>query len=244
VSLAEHLTRAHRLLIWNPGYGEGWALYAEQLMDELGELERPEYVLGYLTSACCGRCGWWSTSACTSTCRSRPDAPLHPGGRPLGASTSAVAGARTAGVPRPAYARSEVTRYLGMPAQAISYALGERRIVELREERRRREGARLRPGPLPRRRARLRAGRARPPHRARPRPPNHRPDRRLTDLGGAAPTPSRRWSRTAAAGTRGHVTLARAARTRTEAARDRGRPSVPSATSRSHGPSLDHARAG
>jgi uncharacterized protein (DUF885 family) len=29
----------------------------------------------------------------------------------------------------PAYARSEVTRYLGKPAQAIRYALGERRSV-------------------------------------------------------------------------------------------------------------------
>ena len=30
------------------GHGEGWALYAERLMDEFGFLERPEYRLGYL----------------------------------------------------------------------------------------------------------------------------------------------------------------------------------------------------
>jgi len=30
------------------GHGEGWALYAERLMDEFGFLDRPEYRLGYL----------------------------------------------------------------------------------------------------------------------------------------------------------------------------------------------------
>ena len=40
----------------------------------------------------------------------------------------------------PAYADSEVTRYLGWPGQAISYAIGQRVIVELREERRARDG--------------------------------------------------------------------------------------------------------
>jgi uncharacterized protein (DUF885 family) len=39
------------------------------------------------------------------------------------------------------HARSEVTRYLGIPAQAMSYALGERAIVELRDGRRARDGA-------------------------------------------------------------------------------------------------------
>ena len=32
------------------GYAEGWALYAEQLMHELGYLEKPEYVLGMLAA--------------------------------------------------------------------------------------------------------------------------------------------------------------------------------------------------
>ena len=38
-------------------------------------------------------------------------------------------------------ARSEVTRYLGWPAQAISYAVGKREILALRDARRAREGA-------------------------------------------------------------------------------------------------------
>ena len=38
------------------------------------------------------------------------------------------------------HATSEVTRYLGWPGQAISYKVGERVILELRREARRRAG--------------------------------------------------------------------------------------------------------
>ena len=41
----------------------------------------------------------------------------------------------------PAHARSEVTRYLGWPGQAISYKVGQRVILQLRDEVRAREGA-------------------------------------------------------------------------------------------------------
>jgi uncharacterized protein (DUF885 family) len=41
------------------------------------------------------------------------------------------------------YAVSEVTRYLGWPGQAISYKLGERVILELRESEKRRLGERF-----------------------------------------------------------------------------------------------------
>jgi uncharacterized protein (DUF885 family) len=139
VSLAEHLTRAHRLLIWNPGYGEGWALYAEQLMDELGLLERPEYVLGYLTS-CLLRAVRVVVDIGLHLDLPIPDhAPVNPGGR-WSFEVGVEALERLAFLDRP-YAVSEVTRYLGMPAQAISYAIGAQRIVELREERRRLDGS-------------------------------------------------------------------------------------------------------
>ncbi|MGO1488965.1 MAG: DUF885 domain-containing protein [Arachnia sp.] len=36
---AEELNRWRRLISWNSGHGEGWALYAERLMDEFGHLE-------------------------------------------------------------------------------------------------------------------------------------------------------------------------------------------------------------
>ena len=40
----------------------------------------------------------------------------------------------------PAYARSEVTRYFGWPGQAISYKVGEKAILDLRRELRKRDG--------------------------------------------------------------------------------------------------------
>ncbi len=48
--LGDRLSRVHRLLFWLSGYGEGWALYAERLMGELGYLDQPEFVLGLLAS--------------------------------------------------------------------------------------------------------------------------------------------------------------------------------------------------
>ena len=42
------LNRWQRSLCWVSGHGEGWALYAERLMDELGYLEDPAHKLGML----------------------------------------------------------------------------------------------------------------------------------------------------------------------------------------------------
>lgn len=50
MTFAERLSRFHRLLVWYSGYGEGWALYTERLMHELGYFERPDYVFGMLAS--------------------------------------------------------------------------------------------------------------------------------------------------------------------------------------------------
>lgn len=47
---AARATRFHRLAGWSPGYGEGWALYAERLMDELGAFADPGDELGYLSN--------------------------------------------------------------------------------------------------------------------------------------------------------------------------------------------------
>src|SRR5256886_9375735 len=48
---AELLNRWRRLLCWVSGHGEGWALYAENLMDELGYLQDPGDRLGMLDSS-------------------------------------------------------------------------------------------------------------------------------------------------------------------------------------------------
>jgi uncharacterized protein (DUF885 family) len=139
VALSDRLSRSHRLISWRPGYGEGWALYAEQVMDELGELERPEYVLGYLGANLMRAVRVVVDLGLHLGYRIPDDAPLH-AGEPWTYDRAVDALVRLAflGVDE---ARSEVTRYLGWPAQAISYAVGKREILALREERQRREGA-------------------------------------------------------------------------------------------------------
>jgi uncharacterized protein (DUF885 family) len=139
LALADRLSRAHRLLIWNPGYGEGWALYTEQLMDELGLLEHPAYVLGYLAGELLRATRVVVDIGLHLGLPIPDDAPVHAGR--AWDFDRAVDALRELAFETPDYADSEVTRYLGWPAQAISYAIGQRAIVELREERRVRDGA-------------------------------------------------------------------------------------------------------
>jgi len=114
---------------------EGWALYAERLMDELGYLQDPGQRMGYLNAQA------------LRAARVVIDIGMHLGltvpddqhGLPVFAPgrrwTAALAGqflqART-GLPE-AFRTSEIVRYLGMPGQAISYKLGERAWLAGRE---------------------------------------------------------------------------------------------------------------
>lgn len=131
VSLSERLSRLHRLWVWMPGSGEGWALYAERLMDELGYLDEPDYVFGYLASQIHRAC------RVVIDIGSHLELPI-PGGQPFhpGESWSFETAVEMleeyATLDRP-YAESEINRYLGWPAQAIAYKLGEREILRLRE---------------------------------------------------------------------------------------------------------------
>ena len=131
MSLSDHLTRLHRTLAWRSGYGEGWALYAEGLMDELGYFEKPDYELGLVASQL------------LRACRIVIDIGMH---LDLGIESDIVAGdrwtfekavslLRSHAFLERDYAESEVTRYLGWPGQAISYKLGEQTIIDLRQAR-------------------------------------------------------------------------------------------------------------
>ncbi len=132
VYLAENLSRLHRLFVVCSGYAEGWALYAEELMDELGYLDRPEYVLGMLMAKLfrairvVADIGMHLELTIPTTFDDFP-------GQPWTYERCVELLERRAFLPLE-FAKSEATRYLGWPGQAISYKVGERVILDLREE--------------------------------------------------------------------------------------------------------------
>ena len=136
--LGDRLTRFQRTMAGSSGHAEGWALYAERLMGELGFLDDPAYELGMLRAQV------------MRAVRVVVDIGMHLE-LPIPDSERVHAGedwtpelglefvlARSR-FPED-FMRSEVDRYLGLPAQAISYKVGERVWREARAAVERREG--------------------------------------------------------------------------------------------------------
>jgi uncharacterized protein (DUF885 family) len=140
----QRLTRFQRLQGFVSGYGEGWALYAERLMEELGAFGDPADEMGYLSCQA------------LRAARIVVDIGLHLGlaapddigvlgdlgdvsGRTWDA-PMAVAMLEERAIEPSDMAISEVDRYLGLPGQAISYKVGERVWLEARQDARRRLG--------------------------------------------------------------------------------------------------------
>lgn len=130
----QSLSRAQRALIWYSGYGEGWALYTERLMEELGYFERPEWTLGMLASQLFRASRVVVDIGLHLEMVIPKDAPVF-GGEPW-SFERAVAFMSDVGLQPADYAVSDVMRYLGWPGQAISYKVGEREILKLRESER------------------------------------------------------------------------------------------------------------
>lgn len=140
VLMREHLSRYQRTLGWISGYGEGWALYAERLMDELGYFKDPGYELGFLSSQALRAARIIVDIGMHLGLSVPADVPGEVAGTAIDYDFSVDFLQRRALLPA-VEAESETIRYLGMPAQAISYKLGERTILELREAARARLGA-------------------------------------------------------------------------------------------------------
>lgn len=132
VSLTERLSRWHRLGEGYSGYAEGWALYTEKLMGELGYYELPEYEFGMLACQMMRACRVVIDIGSHLDFPIPADAPFHPGER--WSFDLAVEVCRDVAGMTHEHAVSEVTRYLGWPGQAISYKVGERVMLALREE--------------------------------------------------------------------------------------------------------------
>jgi len=123
-----------RSLAGTSGHAEGWALYAERLMDELGYLQKPADRLGMLDGQ-----------------RMRAARVVLDIGVHLGKPNLAGTGPWTADDAlefmranvnmNDSFIRFEVDRYLGWPGQAPSYKVGQRIWEQLRDEVKKREGA-------------------------------------------------------------------------------------------------------
>jgi uncharacterized protein (DUF885 family) len=121
------------------GHGEGWALYAERLMDELGYLDRPEYRLGYLRAQAMRAVRVIVDLGMHLELTIPEGQAFHPGERWSPALGQAFVDERSR---FPAdFMASEIVRYLGWPGQAISYKVGERVWLEARREVERLQGA-------------------------------------------------------------------------------------------------------
>ncbi|MGZ4450916.1 MAG: DUF885 domain-containing protein [Nocardioides sp.] len=132
---SELLNRWRRLFSWTSGHGEGWALYAERLMAELGYMDDPGNYMGMLggQSLRAARvvldigvhCGF--------------EAPEEVGGGEW-TYDKAWAFLTAHAFESEGMLRFELNRYLGWPGQAPSYKIGERLWMQLRDEVRQREG--------------------------------------------------------------------------------------------------------
>jgi uncharacterized protein (DUF885 family) len=122
-----------RQLAGTSGHAEGWALYAERLMQELGYLDDPADRLGMLDGQRM-RAARVVLDIGVHLGKPRPD-----GAGPWTAEYAFEFMGANVNMP-PEFVRFEVHRYLGWPGQAPSYKVGQRIWEQLRDEVRRREG--------------------------------------------------------------------------------------------------------
>jgi uncharacterized protein (DUF885 family) len=110
---------------------EGWALYAERLMDELGFLGQPGARMGYLDAQMARAIRVVIDIGMHLSLPVPADAPMF-AGEPWTAERGLEFFVAHSGLPRD-FLQSEIVRYLGGPGQAIGYKLGERAWLAGRE---------------------------------------------------------------------------------------------------------------
>jgi uncharacterized protein (DUF885 family) len=109
-------------------FGEGWALYAERLADEMDLYSSPENLLGAVSASL------------LRAVRLVVDTGLHA----LGWRRQEAVEFMAAHVPLPEpFLADEVDRYIVMPGQALSYLTGQRELLRLRDEASERLGSRF-----------------------------------------------------------------------------------------------------
>ncbi|MEU1375439.1 DUF885 domain-containing protein [Streptomyces triculaminicus] len=141
VAVADRLSRYQITLGKVSANVEGWALYAERLMDELGFLTDPARRLGYLDKQMLRIIRVIVDIGMHLELTIPTHSGFHPGERWTPELATAFMAAYHGS---PAARRAgEIDRYLGWPGQAIGYKLGERAWLRGREAARRRQGPRF-----------------------------------------------------------------------------------------------------
>jgi uncharacterized protein (DUF885 family) len=139
VYLRDELNRWQRMMCWVSGHGEGWALYAERLMDELGYLSDPGNKLGMLDAQLLRAAQVDDDPGVHLEFAVPPDSPWRPG--ETWNADLAWEFLRSRVQTDDAMLRFELDRYMGWPGQASAYKIGERIWLAAREEARQRKGA-------------------------------------------------------------------------------------------------------
>lgn len=104
--------------LWITAYGEGWALYAESLGEQMGFYRQPETKIGYLSSEIMR-----ASRLVVDTGLHRYDWKRRQAIDYLVDNAGLEAG----------FAAAEVDRYISVPGQALAYKVGELKIKALRE---------------------------------------------------------------------------------------------------------------
>jgi len=137
--LADELSRYQRTAGFVSGHGEGWALYAERLMGELGYLDDPAFELGMLSAQAMRAVRVIVDIGMHLELPIPARERYHPGD--LWNAEIALPFVIERSCFPEDFMKSEVDRYLGLPGQAISYKVGEREWLAARAEVQARKGA-------------------------------------------------------------------------------------------------------
>jgi uncharacterized protein (DUF885 family) len=127
-----------RLLAGTSAHAEGWALYAERLVRELGYLQSDGQLLGLLESQMFRTARVIVDIGMHLELEIPAGTGFHEGERWTGALGLEFLLTRT--ITDPAYCRDEIDRYLGWPGQAPAYKVGERVWLAARDAARQRNG--------------------------------------------------------------------------------------------------------
>ena len=111
--------RFRRFALANTAYGEGWGLYSERLAEEMGLYRNDLERIGMLAADS------------IRACRLVVDTGLHALGWTRRQAIDFMAANTPVSVEE---VTVEVDRYIGMPAQALAYKLGQREIFRLRDD--------------------------------------------------------------------------------------------------------------